>query len=370
VVLAAGSQAEIWWLRSIHGDPAFTVPVSLLMTLSVAVRRRWPLPVVVVVNAASGASGFLLGPQESLTLVAAWLASLYTLAAYARTAQVLTGVVAAAAAVALTTAGPGGNTSHATMWLLGTVLGMVLVHRTVGGRQRRSEALAARARLLEREQQLRAREAVMDERARIARELHDVVAHHVSVMVVQAGAERRVLPEEQESARETLSSIEDVGRQALVEMRRLLGVLRQHDRDDELAPSPDLSTLDLLVEQLREAGLAVELHVEGVRRTLPAGVELTAYRIVQEALTNTLKHAGAARAVVHLTYAPTQLAITISDDGRGATTPPADGAGAPAGGHGLIGMRERVSLHGGTLQTGASGSGFSVRAALPLSEAG
>ncbi|MGZ6673991.1 MAG: sensor histidine kinase, partial [Solirubrobacteraceae bacterium] len=216
--------------------------------------------------------------------------------------------------------------------------------------------------LLEREHELRANEAVAEERARIARELHDLVAHNVSVMVVQAGAERHALGPEQESTREALTSIEQAGRQALVEARRLLGMLRRKDDGSELEPQPSVEHIDVLVEQIERAGLPVTLAVEGEQAPLPAGVDLCAYRIVQEGLTNALKHAGPAHAEVVLRYEPRALDVEVRDDGRGPARANGDGAG-----HGLIGMRERVALYGGALEAGArDGGGFAIHAHLPL----
>ena len=230
---------------------------------------------------------------------------------------------------------------------------MLIVRRVVGDRDRR-------ARMAERERDLAAREAVVEERARIARELHDVIAHNVSMMVVQAGAERRVLDDEQASTREVLETIEQIGRRALTEMRRLVGMLRTDDADS-LSPQPGLDDVPALVTQIREAGLPVELTVEGERRALPAGIELSAYRIVQEALTNTLKHAGGAHAEVHVRYGADSLELEIVDDGPGGP------ARASSGGHGLVGMRERVALYGGRLDAGRRAEGgFAVHVLLPV----
>jgi signal transduction histidine kinase len=229
---------------------------------------------------------------------------------------------------------------------------MVLARRIVGDRDRRAE-------LAERERDVAAREAVLDERSRIARELHDVIAHNVSVMVVQAGAERRVLDGTQSSTREVLADIERTGRAALSEMRRLVGMLRT-DGADPLAPQPGLDDLPALIGRVREAGLPVELTVDGERGAIPAGVELSAYRIVQEALTNALKHAVDAHACVQVSYGPDALRIEISDDGSGEV----DDA---TGGHGLVGMRERVAMYGGRLTAGRRPSGgFAVRVVLPI----
>jgi signal transduction histidine kinase len=224
----------------------------------------------------------------------------------------------------------------------------------------RQVQLAARTLQLEKERELNARRAVLDERVRIARELHDVVAHHVSLMGVQAGAARRVLPRDPARAEEMLNAIEATSREAVTELQRLLGFLRR-DGDDSLAPQPSLQHLHGLLTQMQEAGLPVALNLEGDARPLPPGVDLSAYRIVQEALTNTLKHAGPARAVVTLRYDTRALDIEVSDDGA---DPP---NGSPQGGNGMLGMRERVALLGGWLQAGPQpGAGFRVRAHLPL----
>jgi signal transduction histidine kinase len=221
-------------------------------------------------------------------------------------------------------------------------------------------ALRERAERAERERETAARAAVTEERARIARELHDVVAHSVSVMVLQTGAVRRLLGDDQVREREALGTVERTGREALLELRRLLGVLRTPDERVELAPQPGLSELPALVTRTESAGLPVALRIEGEPPPLPLGVDLSAYRIVQEALTNALKHAGPARAEIAIRYRPDAVEIEVSDDGRGS-------AAANGEGHGLVGMRERVTLYGGELSAGArEGGGYTVRARLPI----
>jgi signal transduction histidine kinase len=213
------------------------------------------------------------------------------------------------------------------------------------------------------EEKARAQAAIAEERARIARELHDVVAHAISVMLLQARGGRRVLEAEPADAREAFATIERTGHQALEEMRRLLGMLRASDEQLALAPQPTLKELDRLVEQVQAAGLPVQVAIEGEPRELPPGVDLSAYRIVQEALTNALKHAGPARARVLLRYDADELELEIADDGAGS----GDGSGS---GHGLIGMRERVSVYGGELQAGRRPEGgYALRARLPLGPA-
>jgi signal transduction histidine kinase len=214
---------------------------------------------------------------------------------------------------------------------------------------------------LKRDRDAAARAAVAEERSRIARELHDVVAHSVSVMTVQAGAARHTLDPAETEMQEALKSIETAGRQALVELRRLLGILRQADDEPALAPVPSLADLDRLIAQLHDAGLPTVLHIEGESAPLPPGVDLAAYRIVQEALTNCLKHAGPTRAEVRVCYRRHELELEVLDDGR------SNRAAGNGTGHGLIGMRERVSLYGGFFEAGPRpDGGFAVHARLPL----
>jgi signal transduction histidine kinase len=216
------------------------------------------------------------------------------------------------------------------------------------------------------EQRQRERVAVGEERSRIARELHDVVAHSVGAMVAQAQGARRVLDRDPARAREALEAIERTGRDALEEMRRSLGILRRTDADAPLAPQPGMERLGALVAQARDSGLQVELVTEGEPAPLPAGLDLSAYRIVQEALTNTLKHAGPVRARVAVRYCGEALELEISDEGTPVGAPAT--ATAEAGdGQGLVGMRERAGLYGGELHAGQSPQGgFVVRAVLPL----
>jgi signal transduction histidine kinase len=237
-----------------------------------------------------------------------------------------------------------------------------LIGRTVATRRAYVAALEDRARTAETSQQALTAQAVAEERRRIARELHDVVAHHVSVMGVLATGSRRMLARDPAAADEALATIEETGRTALREMRRLLTVLRADaEPAGELAPQPGLAGVEGLVEQIREAGLPAVLKVEGVPGPLDSGVALTVYRIVQEALTNALKHAGAAAVEVRLVFGLQELVVEVCDTGRG----PQLGSGAI--GHGLLGMRERVMLYGGTLRTGPRpGGGYRVYAKIPL----
>ncbi len=242
------------------------------------------------------------------------------------------------------------------LWLSFPLTGVFLISAAAARHSERALAAEERARRTEEE----ARRAVEEERSRITRELHDVLAHSVSVMTVQASAVRRLLTPEQEREREALLTVEETGRQALAEMRRLLGIMRSDHEVAALAPQPGLGTLPELVEQVRQSGLPVELSVEGQPVKLPAGVDLSAYRIVQEALTNALKHAGPAHAWVSVRYADDDVEIEVENDGQ------TDGAGDGAG-HGLVGMRERVALCGGELHSGPRpGGGFKISARLPV----
>jgi signal transduction histidine kinase len=237
------------------------------------------------------------------------------------------------------------------VWLAGNALSAKLTQY---------KAAEERAARLEREREERARAAVAEERARIARELHDVVGHSVSVMTVQAAGVRSLLRPDQEREREALVIIEQTGREALAEMRRLVGVLRRPEEGPALAPQPSLEHVEKLVSQAREAGLPVQLRVEGDPVQLPAGVDLTAYRLVQEGLTNAIKHARAEHAEVVVRYGDGRVELTVSDDGRG------DGDGVK-GGNGLVGMRERVSVYGGELEAGPRPEGgFRLHATLPV----
>ncbi|TQF04865.1 sensor histidine kinase [Kitasatospora acidiphila] len=231
--------------------------------------------------------------------------------------------------------------------------------------------LEDRAERLERERDAQAKVAVAAERARIARELHDVVAHNVSVMIVQADGAAYVMDNSPAQAKEALGTIATTGRQALVEMRRLLGLLRTADTTDEYVPQPSVQELPELLEQVRTAGLPVEFTTSGTPRELPRGVELTVYRIVQEALTNVRKHGGPhVSARVAVDFGDRDLNVVIEDDGRGSTDEQLANGGADGQGHGLIGMRERIGMVSGSLDAGPRpGGGFRIRAVLPLKAA-
>jgi signal transduction histidine kinase len=229
-------------------------------------------------------------------------------------------------------------------------------------RAEKAEAAEIRAIQAEREREAAARVAVAEERARIARELHDIVAHAVSVMVLQVGAVRHKLPDALSEDRDALKSVERAGRTALAEMRRLLAAIRPDGDEAELVPQPGLDGLDSLLEEVGRAGLPVELHVDGKPFPLPRGIDLSAYRIVQEGLTNALKHARATNADVTVRYRSDELQLEVRDNGQGSAT--SDGLG-----HGLVGVRERVKIYGGEMTAGAaSEGGFVLSTRLPLGD--
>jgi signal transduction histidine kinase len=367
--------ARLGW--DFRNPDALAVLLVLGQTVPLVWRRRAPRLVLAVIFVATTVN-LMLGYQPTWAQ-AAMLVALYTVAAHRpRRQSVVTGVLFA---VGLAVYGVMSERLYPTSTVEESVQGWVFSYVQfatawfLGDLQKRRLAYTAKLEALNAqladEQELRARWAVAEERGRIARELHDVVAHSVSVMVVQAGAARRSVAGNPDQATTALTQIESTGRQALAEMRRLLGLLRDgQDGSAALTPQPSLAHLDALVAAAREAGLPVELAVEGEPRQLPAGVDLSAYRIVQEALTNSLKHAGPARATVRVCYGAKALEVQVWDDGHGRPPGP-EGAGsngrAEGDGHGLIGMRERVALFGGSLEVGPRpGGGFRVAARLPL----
>jgi signal transduction histidine kinase len=249
---------------------------------------------------------------------------------------------------------PGAWLAFAIAWLVG---------RDLRRRRQRVVDLEERAVHLERQREEQAQQAVAEERGRIARELHDVIAHGVSVIVVQAQAGPHLVSDP-ERVIGVFRAIESSGREGLVELRRMLGILRSEDEQLAIGPQPGLASLQSLVEQVRASGLPVELRIEGEPVHLPAGVDLSAYRIVQEALTNVVRHAGDAAAEVVIRYGALELELDVVDDGRGPAMR------VNGSGHGLIGMRERVALYGGTLEAGTRDSGgYAVRARLPFGDA-
>ena len=354
-LLVVGVLIELALARPIDATWSLDAVTWPLICGAVALRRRHPAVVGVAVQSLQVLQYTVSHGDSSGLLAVPWFMALYGLAVWTGTRMFVAGCLF----FAVTNFAPWTDLDNQVFhditapFTIVTIIVMVLLRRIVGERERRAE-------MAERERDVAAREAVLDERARIARELHDAIAHNVSMMVLQAGAERRVIDGRAGGTHEVLEGIERTGRSALTEMRRLVGMLRS-DRGDPLTPQPGLDDLPTLVNQVREAGLPVDLHVEGEPRDLPVGVTLSAYRIVQEALTNVLKHADQARATVRVRHAPDLLELEITDNGRGHP------AAVNRGGHGLVGMRERVALYGGTFSAGrVPDGGFAVHVELPI----
>jgi len=340
--------------------------LSLLGSAPLAWRRRAPLTVLALTG--FGAAAYELSGFATSIAPFGMLVALYTVGAHcnrreSRIAAAMSGLTLAVVLMGVRWEVTIGNiisnfTIFGTAWLIGDNL-----------KTRRAYVASLEERALRAEQTraAEAQRAVAEERTRIARELHDVVAHSMSVMLVQTGAARRVLDTDPAQAAAALQAVEATGRDAMTEMRRLLGVLREDSAPASLAPQPSLAGLEALVAQFAEAGLAVTLELQGVERKLPAGIELSAYRIVQEALTNALKHAGPGVAVAVTVHCGDEgLDVRVLDDGRGAA---AAAVGNGSGGHGVLGMRERVDVCGGELVAGPRvGGGFEVHARLPVVE--
>jgi signal transduction histidine kinase len=345
------------------------IPFTLILIVPVVFRRKNPV--------AAFAAAVMVGALQVLTDVGpsgsdlAIVVLLYTLAAYRprRVSVAGLGICILGSAVAIVRWSHPLHITELGWIFVGSIMftGPALIAWVLGDsmRYRRAYLLALedRAARLEAERDAQTQIAAAAERARIARELHDVIAHNVSVMVVQADGAGYALQSEPERARQALAAISRTGRQALSEMRRLLGVLRAEDERAELAPVPGLDQLRELLDQARAAGMSVSLTTHGPARPLDEGAELAAYRAVQESLTNTRKHGGlAVAAAVALRYEQDGLLVQVTDDGRGAVPGAGEGAG-----HGLIGMRERIAMYGGTVQAGPlAGGGYRVTARLPF----
>ncbi|MFI7067328.1 sensor histidine kinase [Kribbella sp. NPDC050124] len=354
-----GHPTGVWlWLEVL----AVTGIVLTLLT-----RRRFPFAAPAVTwlfsAALSFADGRLIVDKAGLFLAGMGAAVLLGNSRSDRQARIGLAIVLAGAAIVVYNDPfhqPGEMVFTPVLFAIGWLLGFALRQRT-----ERTEAAEERATRAEREREAAARVAVAEERGRIARELHDVVAHAVSVMVLQVGAVRHRMPVTDTEDRETLSNVEHAGRTALAEMRRLLSAMRQDGEELELLPHPGLDNLDSLVDDVRAAGLPVKLEIRGEPFPLPPGLDLSAYRIVQEGLTNALKHSRASQAEVDVDYTDTELLLEVRDDGPGG---PSTEAGL---GHGLVGVRERVKIFGGDMTAGAARTGgFVLRARLPLDGGG
>lgn len=350
--------------------PATAAATGLVVAIGAGIwwRRRAPVAAAVAIAGAVGLYELVL-QQATVVLVAPLLLAFYSIGAYAPLGRAALGLALALTMTFLSFLDESRTLSD---WMENVVFaGLITGSVWAGGvmvriSRGRAAQLADLATQLEREREEKARLAVAAERIRIARELHDVVAHSISVIAVQAGAGRHTLQADPQRTHEAFQAIESTARQALVEMRRLLGLLREQGELITAAPVPGMENHAELVEQARGAGLSVEVDVEGEARPLPTGIDLAAYRILQEALTNVRNHAPGARAAVRIRYGSQDIEIEVRDDGAGAE---ATRRRAEGGGHGLIGMRERAALYGGEIDAGPLPErGFLVKARLPLNE--
>jgi signal transduction histidine kinase len=371
VALAVAGQLDLRFNldNSTHYGSAFaTAVVVAVATLGLAWRRRWPFVTLCVVAGAIalpelfGPLTFTLWGHFVPLLVAAYTAARWCSDRFAAVSAVIVGATIAVVLLRVPASGSAGNIPFAVV----PAAGLMIAGRVLQRRHERAAELADRAHRLEIGREAEVAAAVAAERSRIARELHDVVAHCVSVMVVQAGVSEAMLDASPERAREPLRAVQETGQQAIAELTRMLGLLRR-DRGDiaeRLTPQPGAAQLPELLERLEASGLDVELSTVGDPKPLPPGVDLTNFRITQEALTNALKHAGpGAMARVELRHLPDTVEIEVTDNGPGATTVARRGGG----GHGLIGMSERVEVFGGSLEAGPRPSGgFRVFVALPV----
>jgi signal transduction histidine kinase len=364
-------------------NPAAELPATLALAGAVAARRRFLVPAYIAALTV-GAAQVIVGmgptvigsPLRPSLADAGILVLLYTLASRRPRRVSLWGLAACVAlfALAVVQLQVGDAVTHPLQFVLLTIPFYVLapvsawvLGESMARRRVYLAALEERAVRAEAERDARARAAAADERARIARELHDVIAHNLSVMVAQADGGRYVFDSEPEKSRQALAEIGSTGRQALSEMSHLLGVLHADPAAPEFTPSPGVAEIPGLVAQAREAGMRVAHTVEGTALPVTGGLSVTAYRIVQEALTNVRKHAGpGAAAEVSLRYGEDELLVRVADDGHAAVAG-TGWSGAPRAGHGLAGMRERAAMYGGTVRTGPrQGGGFEVTARLPL----
>ena len=353
---------------SSHPHPYIAVPAALVLAATVAIRRAGPVVAVLLALAAAGAFSTTGGKSLAIGPVILVL-DYYLLGRRADGRRwidvALLALPVAGVAADPNTSSPGGTLVVDVLFVWSFFFAIpYAAGRVVHSRTALNAELRLNTDRLEQQAQERARRAVVEERTRIARELHDVVAHSVSVMVIQTAAARAVARRDPAAAADALRAVEGCGRDALVDMRRMVGVLHRSDIDLLSGPTPGLSQLEKLAERARASGLPVQLTVEGEARSLPPALDLVSFRIVQEALTNAIKHAGPARALVRVTFTPDCLQLAVVDTGRGPVLRRTPG---DAVGHGLVGMRERLSLYGGELRTGRrSGGGFEVLASIPL----
>ena len=346
------------------GSDRRAVPASLVVAIPLLFRRRWPFATFAVVATMAVATSLNV-ESAWIQIVAVALAAFTVGEAVAARAWSLAGTIGLTALMTAGFIAQDADPFKSLALPFAVVMPAWLVGDVVRAGRLASAARTAAAERAIRDAEARAASAAAEERRHMARELHDVVAHGVSVMVIQAGAARQVVQTAPERATESLLTVESTGREVMAELRRLLGVLNDADEAAGVTPQPGLDQVGALVDRVRAAGLPTELEIVGPRRALPASLDVTAYRIVQEALTNALRHARRAATLVHISFDPDQLRLEVLDDGPGGEAGVGDGSG-----RGLIGMRQRAALVGGRLEAGPRlGGGYAVRAWLPI-EAG
>jgi signal transduction histidine kinase len=364
-LVGAGYLGEVSFEAGVAGHRSLSALVAVFFAATLVVRRRLPLlgllaglAVIELDNTA------LKGLAEAGAFLVGLVIAIYSAGRFARGRTTIVCLLLVLAEIPLAAIEPGHPVGFTDVAFFTVFFGgPFVVGRVVLYRREREGHLLRHTAVLEHDQEARARIAVAEERVRIARELHDVVAHAISVMVLQARGGRRMITDDPADTKQALDAIEHAGEQALIEMRRLVGMLRHDDEQLALAPQPSLSRIKELASTITAAGLPVEVTIEGEPVELPPGVDVSAYRIVQEALTNALKHAGPARAHVILRYLAHELELEVLDDGAG------NGNGGGSG-HGLAGIRERVGLYGGSLESGSSpAGGYALRVRLPLGTA-
>ena len=367
-ILLGAFELEIWTGTALH-DKLVTAVAAVVPCAAVAVRRRWliqalAIGVVAVVAKRLGWAGARAPTGGGIGLIAAMLL-FYAAGAFYSGRRAVLAAALGLGVVSISIFNQGGSVVTNLVFLL--TIGFappLLLGRMARDHAARERASRQRAERLDAERERNVRAAALSERTRLAREIHDVIAHSVSVMVIQAAGARKVMGGDPARAEAALGAVERAGREALAELRRLLGVLGDGRSLRELAPQPGLEDLDELIARTNAAGVTTSIRVEGRPATVSSGLSLCVYRVVQEALTNTIKHAGPAHAEVALRWSPDALELAVVDDGAGEV------AGSADGGNGITGMRERVALHGGQIVAGpAPLGGFAVRAAIPLGEA-
>lgn len=361
LVLAAAAQLQLWTVDTIHGPAAVQSALLLAATLPLAWLRRGPSTILLVICGALGVQAALGSPSDAIGAFLALLVALFTTAAYARQGPALGSLVAASAVIAYHLArDPSARNPFVLAIEVAVAVLVVVAGLAVREREYRLQQAVAHAERLRESQAAELERARSEERLKISREMHDIIANSVSVMVLQAGAARQALSRDADEAAGPLRLVEETGRETLSDLRRLLGVLREQPGTRDLEPPPGLDRMDELLAKARSAGIDVTTRIEGTPRHMAGSIDLAAYRVLQEGLTNVMTHASEDRVLVVVTYGERCLGVSVTNHGRDRVR------SEDTGGHGLIGLEERVGLLGGAFEAGPRKGGFEVRATLPL----